>query len=174
MKKELKSEIIDSIVQDLQAYKYMYVTDISGLNVEQTNALRRLCFKREVKLKVVKNTLLKRAMETINIDYTELYPVLHGSTSIMLSNVGNTPAKLVKEFRGKKQIPDIKGAYVEDVTFVGENLIETLINLKSKEQLLGDVIALLQSPAKNVISALQANSGQKIAGIVKTLSEKSE
>ncbi len=174
MKKELKSEITNSIVQDLQAYKYMYVTDISGLNVERTNALRRLCFKRDVKLKVVKNTLLKRAMETLNVDYSELYPVLQGSTSIMLCNVGNTPAKLIKEFRGKKAIPNVKGAFVEDVTFVGDNLIETLINLKSKEQLLGDIISLLQSPAKNVISALQANSGQKIAGLVKTLSEKSE
>ncbi len=172
MKKELKSEIIDSIVQDLKMYKYMYVTDISGLNVEQTNALRRLCFKREVKLKVVKNTLLRRAMETLNVDYSELFPVLHGSTSIMLCNTGNAPAKLIKEFRGKKSIPDVKGAFVEDVSFVGDNLIETLINLKSKEQLLGDIIYMLQSPAKNVISALQANSGQKIAGIVKTLSEK--
>lgn len=174
MKKELKSEIINSIVQDLQNYKYMYVTDLTGLNVEDTNALRRLCFRRNVKLKTVKNTLLKRAMEAIDVDYSEMYPVLHGSSSIMLCDNGNTPAKLIKEFRGKKAIPAIKGAFVEEVAFIGDNQLETLISLKSREELIGDIIGLLQSPAKNVISALQASGGQKIAGIVKTLSEKSE
>lgn len=174
MKKELKIEITNSVVQDLQEYKYMYITDLTGLNVEQTNALRRMCFRRNIKLRMVKNTLLKRALEEINVDYSELYPVLHGTSSIMLCNNGNAPAKLIKEFRGKKAIPAIKAAFVEEVAFIGDDQIETLIFLKSREELIGDVIGLLQSPAKNVISALQANSGQKIAGIVKTLSEKSE
>jgi len=172
MKKELKNEIIDSIVSDLKEYKYMYVTDISGLNVEKTNALRRQCFRRAIKLKVVKNTLLKKAMEQIGYDYSELFNTLHGSTSIMLSNESNTPAKLVKEFRGKNEIPNIKGAYIEECTYVGQNLIETLIALKSREELIGEIISLLQSPIKNVVSGLQASSGQKIAGIVKTLSER--
>ncbi|MDD4575054.1 MAG: 50S ribosomal protein L10 [Bacteroidales bacterium] len=174
MKKELKIEITNSVVQDLQEYKYMYITDLTGLNVEQTNALRRMCFRRNIKLRMVKNTLLKRALEEINVDYSELYPVLHGTSSIMLCNNGNAPAKLIKEFRGKKAIPAIKAAFVEEVAFIGDDQIETLIFLKSREELIGDVIGLLQSPAKNVISALQANGGQKIAGIVKTLSEKSE
>lgn len=174
MKKELKIEITNSVVQDLQEYKYMYITDITGLNVEQTNALRRMCFRRNIKLRMVKNTLLKRALEEINVDYSELYPVLHGTSSIMLCNNGNAPAKLIKEFRGKKAIPAIKAAFVEEVAFIGDDQIETLIFLKSREELIGDIVGLLQSPAKNVISALQASGGQKIAGIVKTLSEKSE
>lgn len=174
MKKDRKIEITNSVVQDLQEYKYMYITDLTGLNVEQTNALRRMCFRRNIKLRMVKNTLLKRALEEINVDYSELYPVLHGTSSIMLCDNGNAPAKLIKEFRGKKAIPAIKAAFVEELTFIGDNQIETLISLKSREELIGDVIGLLQSPAKNVISALQANGGQKIAGIVKTLSEKSE
>lgn len=174
MKKDKKIEITNSVVQDLQEYKYMYITDLTGLNVEQTNALRRMCFRRNIKLRMVKNTLLKRALEEINVDYSELYPVLHGTSSIMLCDNGNAPAKLIKEFRGKKAIPAIKAAFVEELAFIGDNQIETLISLKSREELIGDVIGLLQSPAKNVISALQANGGQKIAGIVKTLSEKSE
>ncbi|MDD2412949.1 MAG: 50S ribosomal protein L10 [Bacteroidales bacterium] len=174
MKKDRKIEITNSVVQDLQEYKYMYITDLTGLNVEQTNALRRMCFRRNIKLRMVKNSLLKRALEEINVDYSELYPVLHGTSSIMLCDNGNAPAKLIKEFRGKKAIPAIKAAFVEEVAFIGDDQLETLISLKSREELIGDVIGLLQSPAKNVISALQANGGQKIAGIVKTLSEKSE
>lgn len=171
MKREEKSQIIDSLIQDLAEYKHVYVTDISDLTVETSNALRRICFNKEVKLKVVKNTMLKRAMDASEIDFSELYPVLVGNTSIMLSNSNNTPAKLIKEFRGKKQIPAIKGAFVEENVYIGDNQIDALISIKSRDELIGDIIGLLQSPAQNVISALQS-SGNKIGGIVKTLSER--
>lgn len=171
MKREEKSQNIDSIIQDLAEYKHVYVTDISDLTVERSNALRRLCFNKGVKLKVVKNTMLKRAMDASNIDYSELYPILKGNTSIMLCDSNNTPAKLIKEFRGKKAIPAIKGAFVESNVYIGDNQLESLISIKSKEELIGDIIGLLQSPAQNVISALQS-SGNKIGGIVKTLSER--
>jgi len=171
MKREEKSQNIDSIIQDLAEYKHLYVTDISDLTVERSNALRRLCFNKGVKLKVVKNTMLKRAMDASNIDYSELYPILKGNTSIMLSDSNNTPAKLIKEFRGKKAIPAIKGAFVESNVYIGDNQLESLISIKSREELIGDIIGLLQSPAQNVISALQS-SGNKIGGIVKTLSER--
>ena len=171
MKREEKSQIIDSLIEDLAEYKHVYVTDISDLTVETSNALRRLCFNRDVKLKVVKNTMLKRAMDASSTDYSELYLILKGNTSIMLSNNNNSPAKLIKEFRAKKTIPAIKGAFVEGNIYIGDNQIEALISIKSKEELIGDIIGLLQSPARNVISALQS-SGNKIGGIVKTLSER--
>ena len=171
MKREEKSQIIDSLIQDLAEYKHVYVTDISDLTVETSNALRRLCFNKEVKLKVVKNTMLKRAMDASGIDFSELYPILNGSTSIMLTNSNNAPAKLIKEFRGKKQKPAIKAAFVEENVYIGDDQIEALISIKSREELIGDIIGLLQSPAQNVISALQS-SGNKIGGIVKTLSER--
>ncbi len=171
MRREEKSQIIDSLIQDLAEYKHVYVTDISDLTVETSNALRRLCFNKEVKLKVVKNTMLKRAMDASGIDFSELYPILNGSTSIMLSNSNNAPAKLIKEFRGKKQKPAIKAAFVEENVYIGDDQIEALISIKSREELIGDIIGLLQSPAQNVISALQS-SGNKIGGIVKTLSER--
>lgn len=171
MKREEKSQIIDSLIEDLAEYKHVYVTDISDLTVETSNALRRLCFNRNVKLKVVKNTMLKRAMDASETDYSELYPILKGNTSIMLSNNNNIPAKLIKEFRGKKALPAIKGAYVESNVYIGDNQLEALISIKTREELIGDIIGLLQSPARNVISALQS-SGNKIGGIVKTLSER--
>jgi large subunit ribosomal protein L10 len=171
MKREEKSQIIDSIIQDLAEYKHVYVTDMSDLTVETSNALRRLCFNKEIKLKVVKNSLLRRAMDACEADYSELYPILEGSTSIMLSNINNAPAKVIKEFRGKKQKPLIKGAFVESNVYIGDNQIDALISIKSREELIGDIVGLLQSPARNVISALQS-SGNKIGGIVKTLSER--
>ncbi|MEI6347397.1 MAG: 50S ribosomal protein L10 [Bacteroidota bacterium] len=171
MKREEKSQIIDSIIQDLAEYKHVYVTDMSDLTVETSNALRRLCFNKNVKLKVVKNTLLKRAMDASETDFSELYPVLEGSTSIMLSNINNAPAKVIKDFRGKKQKPLIKGAFVEENVYIGDNQIDALISIKTREELIGDIVGLLQSPARNVISALQS-SGNKIAGLVKTLSER--
>jgi large subunit ribosomal protein L10 len=171
MKREEKSQIIDSLIQDLAEYKHVYVTDISDLTVETTNALRRLCFNKDIKLKVVKNTMLKRAMDASAIDFSELYPILEGSTSIMLSNSNNTPAKVIKEFRGKKQKPALKAAFVEENIYVGDDQLDALISIKSREELIGDIIGLLQSPARNVISALQSSSN-KIGGIVKTLSER--
>lgn len=171
MKIEEKSQIIDSIAKDLADYSNVYVTDVEGFTVETVNQLRKLCFKRDVKFKVVKNTLLKRAMEASENDYSELYPALKGATSIMLCNTGNVPAKLIKEFRAKNKKPILKAAYIESASYVGDNQLEALCNIKSKNELIGDIVGLLQSPAKNVISALQSGGG-KLAGIVKTLSER--
>ena len=171
MKLEQKSQIIDAIAKDLAEYSNVYVTDISGFTVETVNQLRRLCFRKDVKIKVVKNTLLKRAMDQSEVDFSELYPALEGSTSIMLSNTGNAPAKLIKEFRVKNKKPLIKAAFIEECAYFGDDQLEALCNIKSREELIGDIIGLLQSPAKNVVSALQS-SGGKLAGIVKTLSEK--
>ena len=173
MKQEQKSVIIDAIAKDLADYPNVYVTDISGFTVETVNQLRRQCFKRDIKLKVVKNTLLKRAMEQSEIDYSEIYPALKGVTSIMLSTTGNAPAKLIKDFRAKNKKPIIKAAFIESATYFGDDQLDALCNIKSREELIGDIVGLLQSPAKNVISALQSGGG-KLAGIVKTLSERGE
>lgn len=171
MKQEQKGQIIDEISKDLAEYSNVYVTDMSGFTVDTVNQLRRLCFRKDIKVKVVKNTLLKRAMEASDVDYSGIYEALKGSTAIMLSNVGNAPARLIKEFRAKNKKPIIKGAFIEETSYIGDENLEALCNIKSKNELIGDVITLLQSPAKNVISALQSGGG-KLAGIVKTLSEK--
>ena len=171
MKIEQKSQIVDELVKDLAEHSIVYVADISGFSVELVNQLRRLCFRRDIKLKVVKNTLLKRAMDQAKSDYSELYPALVGPTSIMLSNTGNLPARLIKEFRAKNQKPLLKAAYIEETSYFGDNQLENLCNVKSREELIGDLVGLLQSPAKNVVSALQSGGG-KLAGIVKTLSER--
>ena len=169
MKKEQKGQIIEEIAQDLANYANVYVIDIAGFTVSTVNQLRRNCFKRDVKLKVVKNTLLKRAMEQSASDYSELYDTLHGSSAIMLCNTGNVPAKLIKEFRAKNAKPIVKGAFIEETAYIGDENLEALCSIKSRDELLGDIIGLLQSPAKNVVSALQSGGG-KLAGIVKTLS----
>lgn len=171
MKQEQKSVIIEGIAQDLADYQHVYITDISGFTVETVSQLRRLCFRRDIKLKVVKNTLLKRAMEQSALDYSEIFPVLKGETSIMLSNTGNAPAKLIKEFRVKNKKPLIKAAFIEGTAYLGDDQLENLCNIKSREELIGDIVGLLQSPARNVISALQSG-GATIAGVVKTLSER--
>jgi len=171
MKIEQKSQIIDQIAKDLADYSNVYVTDISGFTVETVNQLRRICFRKDVKIKVVKNTLLKRAMDKSESDYSEIYPALVGETSIMLSNVGNLPARIIKDFRIKNQKPLLKAAFIEQASYFGDNQLDALCNVKSREELIGDIVGLLQSPARNVISALQASSG-KLAGIVKALSEK--
>lgn len=174
MKRSDKQAIIDNLVQEINSYNHFYVTDIEALNAEATSNLRRICFQKDVKLIVVKNTLLKRALEASDKNASELFTALKGNTSLMFSNSGNVPAKLIKEFRAKNkrlEKPVFKAAYVEESVYVGENQLDALVNLKSKEELIGDVIALLQSPAKNVISALQSG-GQTIVGVLKTLSEK--
>ena len=171
MKKEDKDKIIESLVVKIDTYKNFYLADISGLNAADTVALRRKCFEKQVKVEVVKNTLLKKALERCNGDFSELYPTLEFPTSIMFTEAANVPAKLIKEFRKRHPKPVLKGAYVEESAYVGENQLEALVNIKSKFELIGDVIGLLQSPAKNVVSALQS-SGGKLAGIVKTLSER--
>lgn len=171
MRKEDKNQLIETLTEDLKAAKYLYITDISDMNVENTSKLRRLCFKKEVKLVVVKNTLLHKAMEKSGKDFGTLYDVLKGHTSIMIAEQGNIPAKLIKEFRKTSDKPLLKGAYVEEMTFVGDKQLDLLIAIKTKNELIADVISALNSPAKNVISALQSG-GQKISGVLKTLSER--
>jgi len=173
MRKEDKNTIIDSLVEQIQNNKHFYIADISGLNAEKTSKLRRKCFEGKIELIVVKNTLLKKALEKIGGNYEELYSVIKDSSSIMLSESANAPARLIKEFRKTSEKPLLKAAYVEESVYIGDSELDALVSLKSKEELVGDIIALLQSPAKNVISALQ--SGKNIlAGVVKTLAEKEE
>ena len=172
MRKEDKAILIESIKNTLSEYSVIYMTDTSTLNAERTTALRRAAFGADVKLLVVKNTLLKKAMEQSDVDYSGLYPALAGATTLMLSNVGNAPAKLIKGFRQKKEtVPALKAAYVEETVYLGEDQLEVLANIKSKNELIADVVALLQSPAKNVISALQSG-GNTLHGVLETLSNK--
>lgn len=171
MKKEEKNVIIDSLSEKIKNSKNFYLTDISALNAADTSALRRQCFKEDIKLVVVKNTLLKKALESIEGNYDELYSVLKDSTSIMFSETANSPAKLIKEFRKSHDKPVLKGAYVEESIYIGDEQLDALSSLKSKEELIGDVILLLQSPMKNVLSSLNSG-GQKITGLLKALSEK--
>ncbi len=173
MKKEGKSQLVDSLKALIEDYAHLYVTDISGLNAEDTSKLRRESFKKDIKLVVAKNTLLKIAMEKSDKDFDEIYEVLKGNTAVMFSNVGNSPAKLIKVLRKKAEKPIIKGAYVEASIYLGDDQLDTLASIKSKEELIGDIVMLLQSPAKNVISALQSG-GNTLSGLVKTLSERPE
>ena len=173
MRKEQKAQLIDSLYEQVSSYPHLYIADIGGLDSVQTSKLRRLAFRREVKLVVVKNTLLIKALEKTGIDYSELFPVIKGETAIMLSNSNNAPAKLIKEFRASAVKPILKGAYVEEAFYVGDENLETLVNIKSKNELIADVVALLQSPIKNVVSALQSG-GNTLSGVLKTLSEKPE
>ena len=173
MTRDEKNQIIDSLSEAIQKHNHFYLADISNLNASDTSNLRRKCFEKDIKLLVVKNTLLKKAFEKIGTEYEELYDTLKNSTSIMFTDTGNVPAKLIKEFRKTHDKPVLKAAYVEESIYIGDENLETLAMLKSKEELIGDIILLLQSPMKNVISGLQS-SGGKLAGIVKTLSEKSE
>lgn len=174
MRRDEKDTIIDGIAELLGKYPTVYVADTSNLTVEKTNSLRRMCFERGVKMLVAKNTLIRKAMEKSNAEaYKEIFSALKGTSALMFSETGNVPAKLIKEFRKKSDRPVLKGAYVETAVFVGDNLLDSLVSLKSKNELIADIIALLQSPAKNVIGALQS-SGGKLAGIVKTLSERPE
>lgn len=172
MKKEDKSLVIEKIVATLKEYSCFYVTETAGLDAEKTAALRKACFKADVKLMVVKNTMLKKALESLDGDFSELYPTLKGSSSLMCSNVGNAPAKLIKSIVKKDDtLPRLKAAYVEETVYVGADQLETLANIKSKNELIADVVALLQSPAKNVVSAL-TSGGTKLHGILETLSNK--
>jgi large subunit ribosomal protein L10 len=171
MTREEKSQIIDNLTGRLTDNHIIYLADISGLNASDTSNLRRACFKAKVDLAVVKNTLLSKAMEKSEKDFGELPNTLKGNTSLMISDIGNAPAKVIKAFRKGSDKPILKGAYVEESVYVGDDQLDTLVSIKSKEELIGDIITILQSPAKNVISALQSGGG-KISGILKTLSEK--
>jgi large subunit ribosomal protein L10 len=173
MKKDEKKQIIESLAAQLEKTPNFYIADISGLNAEKTAKLRRACFEKEIKLVVVKNTLLRKALEKKALTDSEaLFPILEGPTAVMFTEVVNIPAKLIKEFGKEHGKPVLKGALVQECAYVGENQLEALISIKSRDELIGDIIGLLQSPAQNVISALVSSGGGKIAGIVKTLSEK--
>ena len=173
MNTEQKVQIVESLTQLLQQYDVVYLADIGGFNAEKTSEFRRECFKNDIKVEVVKNTLLIKAMEKSGKDFSELMTVAKGETSIMLAETANAPARLIKEFRKKQnqEKPLLKGAYAQECTYLGNQQLEALIHIKSKQELVGDIIGLLQSPAKNVLSALQSG-GNTIAGLVKTLSER--
>ena len=172
MKKEIKDTIIVELGEKLKEYPHFYLVDVTGLNAENTSKLRRKCFKNEIKMIVVKNNLLHKAFEASDIDFSELYDTLKGNTAVMFCNTANVPAKLLKEYT-KEGIPALKGAYAEEGIFVGADKLEELASIKSKNELSADVVALLQSPAKNVLSALQSGAGT-IHGVLKTLGERAE
>jgi large subunit ribosomal protein L10 len=173
--REEKEQIVNSVKEDINNSAHVYLADISGLNSEDTLALRKQCFDNDLKLKVVKNTLLKRALDEVDIDAGELYDILHGPTSIILSDKGNAPAKVIKEFRKQRKYekPLLKGAYVEESVYIGDEQLETLSKIKSKEELIGDLILQLQSPMNDVISGMKSSS-HILAGVMKTLSEREE
>jgi len=175
MRREQKAQLVESIAQQLNDTDNFYLTDIAGLNSEQTTNLRRLLFKNGIKLQMVKNTLLIRAMKSLDYDLNEIDSVLNGSTSIMFTEKGNLPAKIIKDYikKFKTSKPEVKAAYIEQNFYLGKDNLDFLASIKSKDELLGDLIGLLQSPAKNVVSALQSG-GNKLSGILETLSEKSE
>ena len=173
MRKEDKQVLIDSMLSELQACPNFYLTDVSDLNAEKTSQLRRQCFNSGVKMIVVKNALFHKAMQKMEKDYEGLYDVLKGSTAVMFCETGNAPAKLIKNFRKTNDRPILKGAYIEECCYIGDEMLDALCNIKSKNDLIADVIALLQSPMKNVISGLQSG-GHKLSGILETLSERPE
>ena len=172
MKKEVKDTIITELGEKLKQYPHFYLVDVSGMNAEDTSNLRRKCFKSEIKMVVVKNTLLHKAFEASEVDYEGLYSALTGNTAVLFSDVANKPAKLLKDYT-KQGIPALKAAYAEESIFVGADKLDELAALKSKNELIADVVALLQSPAKNVVSALQSGANT-IHGVLKTLGERPE
>jgi large subunit ribosomal protein L10 len=171
MRKEEKNAVIEQITTTVKEYGNFYLTDIATLNAAKTGELRRECFKQNVKLVVVKNTLLKLALESLEGNFSELYGSLKGNTALMLCLSANTPAKLIKEFSKGIDFPKLKAAYVQESVYVGAENLDALISVKSKNELIGEVIGLLQSPVKNVVSALQSG-GQTLSGVLKTLSER--
>jgi large subunit ribosomal protein L10 len=172
MTKQEKAQYIDNLVHELTESNVFYLADTSGLTVDVVNSLRRRCFQSNIKMRVVKNTLLVKAMDRVEgKNYGDLKDILAGATSIMFCEVSNAPAKLIQDFRKKNDKPILKGAYIHEATFVGDNQLDTLVSLKSREELIGEIIGLLQSPAKNVVSGL-TGAGSKIAGILKTLGER--
>jgi len=173
MTREEKTIIINSIAEKLQEYPHYYVADTSGLNAVQTAKLRRMCFEKDIHLVVVKNTLFEKALEKVGGEYVpSMIEVLKGTSAIMFTHVNKAPAKLIEEFRKGGEKPLLKAAWVEQSFYEGDDKLKALAAIKSKEELVGDIIALLQSPAKNVISALQASAGGKVAGLVKALEER--
>src|SRR5690606_27541860 len=171
MRKEEKHDVVLALTETIAEYGNFYITDTANLSVAKVNEIRRKCFQSDIKMQVVKNTLIRKAMEASAGDYSGIYEVLKGSSSILFSKTGNAPAKLIKQLRKSGDKPVLKAAFIDSAIFIGDNQLDALVNLKSKEELVADIIALLQSPAKNVISGLQSG-GNKLAGIVKTLQER--
>jgi large subunit ribosomal protein L10 len=172
MKKEVKDTIINDLGAKLKEYPHFYLVDVTGLNAEATSNLRRKCFKNDIKMVVVKNKLLHKAFEASEIDFEPLYPALKGNTAVLFAQVANVPAKLLKEYK-KEGIPALKGAYAEEGIYMGADQLDTLSSIKSKEEVIAEIVSLLQSPAKNVISALQSGANT-IHGVLKTLGERPE
>ncbi|NDV57487.1 50S ribosomal protein L10 [Bacteroides sp. 519] len=170
MRKEDKNSIIEQIAATVQEYGHFYLVDLTAMNAEKTSALRRACFKADINLMVIKNTLLEKALDSLEGDYSPLYSSLKGATAIMFSNVANAPAKLIKDM-AKDGIPGLKAAYAEESFYIGANQLDALVSIKSKNEVIADIVALLQSPAKNVISALQSG-GNTLHGVLKTLGER--
>lgn len=171
MRKEEKHEVVLALTETIAEYGNFYITDTANLSVAKVNDIRRKCFESGIKMQVAKNKLIRKAMEASEGDFSEMFDVLKGSSSILFSKTANAPAKLIKQLRRTGDKPLLKAAYIDSSVFIGDNQLDALVNLKSKEQLVADIIALLQSPAKNVISGLQSGKN-KLAGIVKTLQER--
>ena len=171
MKKEVKDTVIAELGEKLSAYPHFYLVDVTGLNAEATSDLRRKCFKSEIKMVVVKNNLLRKAFEASDIDYSPLFDSLKGNTAVLFTETANVPGKMLKEYK-KAGIPALKAAYAEESFFVGADQLEQLANIKSKNELIADVIALLQSPIKNVVSGLQGAAGGKIHGLLQSIEER--
>ncbi len=172
MKKEVKDTIIVELGQKMKDYAHFYLVDVTGLNAEATSNLRRKCFQKEIKMVVVKNNLLHKAFEASDVNYEPIYTALKGNTAVLFSNTANVPAKLLKEY-AKEGIPALKAAYVEESIYVGADKLAELAALKSKNEVIAEIVALLQSPAKNVVSALQSGANT-IHGVLKTLGERPE
>ena len=171
MKSSEKQVVIDNLTKQIKDYGHFYLTDLSGLNAADTSDLRRLCYKQGVKLVVVKNTLLRKALEKSGKDASGLYEILKGNTSVMFSDTGNVPAKLIKDFKRNHKNTALKGAFVEESVYLGEDQLDTLITVKTRFELIADVVALLQSPIQTVLSQLQSG-GNILHGVLKTLGEK--
>ena len=171
MNKKEKNDLIDVLNNMIDENKNFYLTDISGLTAEQSSSLRRLCYKQNVSIKVVKNTLLKKAFDKNSINFDQFDDILKGNTSLMFADSAKSPANVIKDFRKKSDKPILKGAHIEDEFYIGDNNLSMLANLKSKNELIADVIMLLKSPAKNVVASLQSSS-TKLSGIVQALSDK--
>jgi len=171
MNKEEKHDLVLALSEQMKEFGNFYITDTSNLTVAKVNNIRRKCFESDITMQVAKNSLIKKAMEATGGDFSPVYDVLKGSSSILFCKSATAPAKLIKQLRKQGEKPILKAAYIDSAIFIGDNQIDTLMTLKSKEQLIGEIIGLLQSPAKNVVSALQSG-GNKLAGIVKTLQER--
>jgi len=171
MRKEEKHDVVLALKEQIESFSNLYIADTSNLTVAAVNDIRRKCFDSDIKMQVAKNTLIKKALEAASGEYAELYDVLKGSSTLLFSNSANAPAKLIKALRASGDKPLLKAAYIDSAIFIGDNQLNALVNLKSKEELIGEIIGLLQSPAKNVISGLQSGKS-KLAGIVKALEQR--